>query len=373
MSGRRSALIEPLDSGYAVEFDTIDRDDWNALLLKFSDASFYQTWEFGALRWGQNNVGHVILKANGSVVAAVQLQVIPLPFLRTGVTYINWGPMWRLEGSQPNFTHLRNIVRALRTEYSSNRGYLLRILPKVIPGDVREEVCRVFVEEGFDWKPDPQQTVLLDLSPSLEDIRRKFSRNVRRSLAYAEKQNLEIADRNDDIGCSAALKIAQEMRSRKGIGGLTDQVQIADIHRALPEFLKLKLLVCSLEGEPVAALGWPTIGKVGFPLFGGTGNKALKLKASFLLWWRMISYYKLQGFHSCDLAAIDRKRNPGGYLFKRGFVGNDYEETEHYIGQFDSYRSRLFFLLVSMGQSLLPIIRRIRARYRRRSPLKASR
>ena len=136
------------------------------------------------------------------------------------------------------------------------------------------------------------------------------------------------------------LRVAGEMKDRKGYFG-GDQGELIATHKELPESLKLKMLVCVYDNEPIAALGWPIIGSIGLPLVGGTGNKALKLNASYLLWWKMIEYYKAHGFRGLDAGGVSEERNPGGYLFKTGLLGKDFDCPNQFIGQFDAWGSRL--------------------------------
>jgi len=230
------------------------------------------------------------------------------------------------------------MLRGLYTEYTVRRGYLLRVLPKILEGEDDVTVRNIFEEENYSWKPDPLETVIIDLSPSLEQVRQNLHRSWKRSLKDAEEHKFTLLEGSDDHVCAMLLKVANEMKDRKGYFG-SDQEELIAVHRDLPDPLKLMIAVCLLEGEPVAALGWTKIGSVGIPLVAGTGDKALKLKASFLLWWKMIEYYKENGFPKVDTAAVNLNRNPGGYFFKTGLAGKHFSGPNRFIGQFDACES----------------------------------
>ena len=342
-SSKKEAGIEnmkDIEPGYRVEIDKIQKDLWHNLLLQFDDASFYQTWSYGEIHSGKNRISHLVLKKSAKVVGMAQVWIYRIPLLRVGTAYVNWGPMWRVKGEATDIGHLRNMLRGLYNEYVIRRGYLLKILPKVIGDQQNNALKELYVKEGFSCSEDPLQTVVLDLSVSLEELRRNLSRSWRRSLAAAEEQQLDIIEGNDEDVCQMVRKIANEMKDRKKYFG-GDQDELIAANKVLPDGLKLRMMVCTFNKEPIAALGWPTVGKIGMPLVGGTGNKALESKASFLLWWKMIQYYKLNGFRGLDAGGVNEERNPGGYLFKTGLVGKRFKEPSQFIGQFDACKNPL--------------------------------
>ena len=55
-------------SEYDVEVDGVDEQQWETLLKDFSDATIYQTWSYGAVRWGSENLSHLTLKCGDEVV-----------------------------------------------------------------------------------------------------------------------------------------------------------------------------------------------------------------------------------------------------------------------------------------------------------------
>jgi hypothetical protein len=335
--------MHELDAGYSVEIDKIDKSRWHELLKEFDDATFYQTWSYGERFWGRDGMSHVVLAHEGRAVAIAQVRIFRSPIPGVGAAYLNWGPLWKRNGEGVDRDRLRNILRALRNEYVLGRKLNLRILPKIYLQPDSEDIKGLFLDEGFSHSPDHLRTFAVDLSPSIEVIRQNLHKSWKGSLKFAEKQALDVREVTDAGQFAVVAALGQEMRDRKKFSG-GDNKAALEVDADLPRELRLKILLCSHQGEPVAALAWSNIGKVSFPILGGTGHRALQYKASFLLFWRMVESSKDNGLSFCDLAGVHEKRNPGGYFFKKGLAGKDAQEMT-YVGQFDAYHSYASFFL----------------------------
>jgi hypothetical protein len=88
------------NSQYKVDIDHMGRTEWSNLLLEFDDATIYQTWSYGAVRWGEKNLSHLILRQDEEIIGAAQIVTRKVPHLRAGVAFIPWGPLWKKRGEQ---------------------------------------------------------------------------------------------------------------------------------------------------------------------------------------------------------------------------------------------------------------------------------
>ena len=265
----------------------------------------------------------------------VQARIAKIPGSPVGIAYINMGPMWRLKNEKTEASHFRNMVRALYIEYVVKRKYSLRIIPNLFDSTENAWTKIVFDEEGFSYSESLGQTVVIDLSIPLEAIRRNLSRKWRQTLQHGEKRDLCFIEGNTEALCRMALGVFREMKGRKSFFG-KDQAEAIEVQKTLPEKLKLNFMVCTHAGEPVAALGWVTFGSTGLPLVSATSRKALDLNAAYVLWWKMIEYYKSHGFSALDMGGVSQERNPGGYYFKTHILGKGFKVPDRYLGQFDA-------------------------------------
>ena len=339
-----------IPAGYHVEIDNVDKTLWSELLMQFDDASFCQTWSYAAVLYGEKNLSHLILKKDGDVIAMAQVGIKKVSSLCTGAN-IHWGPLWRKKDSTLNLNNFSQMISALKSEYAINRCLLLRMWPNEI--DNPENKVRSILEDaGFIYNlAVPQsRTLRLCLIPTLKELRQNLSRKWRQHLRRAEKFSLlDFEYGSSEKHYRIALNIYKEMYDRKQFSTSVDMEKQGLVQKDIPESLKMKILICRLKGEPIAALGWSTIGDTGLSLIAATGDKSLSTYASNLLWWKMIEDMKKRGCTFCDVGGIDPGLNPGGYQFKKGLVGKTGKDEKH-IGQFVLYnnlRSHLLYILIN--------------------------
>ncbi len=340
-----------LSPGYSVEIDKVNAPEWTDLLKKFDDASIYQTWPYGSIRWGENNLSHLVLKKNGEIVAAAQLRIIRFPFIGKGIAYMPWGPVWRLHEKEEDVETIRHMIRAIVEEYVVRRGLLLRVAPNEIEHDGKE-IRSILEAKGFYWESESYRTILLDLRPSIEELRKKLNPKWRNQLNGAEKNELKLIEGTDNELYDTFVTLYNEMLKRKGFTPGVDVYEFRKIQNDLPDALKMKAMICESKGKPVSALIGSLIGHKGIYLLGATGEEGLKLKSSYLLQWQMIQWLKGKGSRWYDLGGIDPEENPGVYHFKEGLGGVDIK----HIGQFEASRGLFSSLLVKYGEKFVKIL-----------------
>ncbi len=344
-------------SDYSVEIDQHGHAEWSEHLQKFDDATLYQTWSYGTKSQGGKELSHILLKHQGKVVAMAQVRILRLPFINRGIAYVYWGPLWRFRGNSCDKDVLFRMLKAMQHEYVVKRKLLLRIVPNIRENQF-DGFESIFSSAGFSMckSLEGQYTSIVDLSPPLKEIRKRFRANWRNHLKQAEKNNLKVIEGNSDELFEKFKITYDEMLARKHF---TDTVNIdtfRESQKDLPEPLKMKIMVCEFKGEPVSAVVCSVIGDTGEYLLGATNNAGMKLKGSYLLQWRMLEWLKNRGCCWYDLGGIDPKRNPGVYHFKTGFRGNNIR----YIGQFESCQSVSSLILIKIGDRLRVVSRRIK-------------
>jgi hypothetical protein len=349
MTGRK---IRPLAPGYTVEADGLDESIWNQHLPRFADANIFQTWSYAQIAEGEHNICNLVLRQHGEVVAIAQARVRQIPLLGAGVAYIRSGPLWRLQDRAPDVEVFRQVIRALRNELVCRRGLALRLYPRIFTEDALN-LGSILVEEGFvEAKEERQErTILMDLKPSLEELRAGMPRHGRSNLRNAERQDLEIVEGCEEELFDRVLTLYSEMIARKKIVKSIDPKEFKRIQQRLPDALKMRIILCSLQGEPCAGVIFSRIGETGIPLVAATGDNGLQCRASFLVQWQMIASFKNMGASIYDMNGINPKKNPGSYSFKKDISGK-YGREVSYQGRFDAAPDRMSRILLHLADWL---------------------
>jgi len=315
-----------------IEIDKIDKNGWNYLMTQFDDASIYQTWSYGTS--AKRNVSHIVIKDGVNILGCCQIILKRSPFYKIGIADIQWGPLCVKKGSIFNPDVLFNIIRGIKEEYAIKRGYFLRLWPHA-KNDRKELLKQILESEGFvrNPLPRPYRTFILDLSSPIETLRKNFLQKWRNCLNRAEKHEFRVVEGTTDELYLIFLKLLDQMVERKKFEMLVNHQEYFNIQKDLPEPLKMKIMICEVSYEPVAAVVCSAIGDTGIYLFGATGQKGLNLNGSYLLQWRMIQWLKQKGIRYYDLGAFNPELNPSVYHFKKGIAGKNGRE-EIFLGEY---------------------------------------
>jgi hypothetical protein len=351
--------MKELHKEYSAEFGHPEKEAWYHLMTRFQDANLYQAWAYDMVRFGDRRVAHMILRKRDVVVAAAQARIVRLPGVRTGIAYVLWGPIWRRKEMPGDPEIFRQTIRALRNEFSVRRGLVLRLHPLAFRGqdDVLKQILN---DEGYGFHDDGRnhRTLIIELTPSLPEIRASLDQKWRNCLNRAEKNSLEIIEGEEESLFDEIRKIYLEMASRKGLVDLSDIEHLKKVQKDLPPGFKLKVVLCRLNGETCAGAIFSAIGATAVYHVGATSNAGMKSNGSYIIQWAFIKWLKENGFLYYDLNGINPETNPGTSHFKRGLGGKKGREVE-FLGKFQVSDSRVSSWFVKGGEFALSGYRQI--------------
>ena len=315
---------------FALQVDGQTSGSWDQILSQFADASIYQTWAYGAVRWGVRSLSHVVLRRNETIVAAAQIRIARLPFLRAGIAYLRWGPLCQSKQTPLDPEAVAAIIRYLKSEYVERRGLALHIIPNAFSREDRAAaILSAFHRSGL--KPETSlghyRTFLVDLSLPVELIRKRLDQKWRNQLNRAEKSDLllEVSDRAEAY--REFLQLYQAMQERKPFETTVDVEEFARIQALLSGPARMRTFLAKTEGCAIGALVCCLLGDTAIYLLGATNERARELKAAYFLHWQAILWLKNHGARRYDLGGIDPEANPGGYHFKSGFGGEEVTQS----------------------------------------------
>ena len=352
--------MHALGPGYTSEVDTVEERTWYQILQEFDDANIYQTWSYATVNHGRRNMSHLILRKKGDVAAIAQARIAKLPFIKAGIAYIRWGPIWRGGGNTPNADTFRQAVRALRNEFVCKRGLVLRLFPLLFNDD---PPCfsAILAEEGFSLSANQTRarTILMDLCAPLEQLREGTRPHWKRELKIAERIGLEVVEGAEDEIFEVFISIYEEMVSRKKFITSNDIDQFRSIQARLPEKFKMKIMLCKSRDRVCAGLVYSAIGKTAIYLFGATSNAGRKTSGSYLLQSRLVERLKQDGVAVYNLNGINPVTNPGTYKFKSDLAGKNGRDV-YFLGRFDSRPGPLRYLCVKCGDAVKIVYQKLR-------------
>jgi lipid II:glycine glycyltransferase (peptidoglycan interpeptide bridge formation enzyme)/peptidoglycan/xylan/chitin deacetylase (PgdA/CDA1 family) len=325
-AAREKELKFKRNLGWQVEVDRATPAGWSEMLALFDDANIYQTSAYGGVRWGEKNLSRLVLKRDGEVLGMAQLRIIRPTPLKFGMAYLRWGPLWERRGRPLDPEVPTRMARAIKDEYVDKRNLFLRVLPNAFAGSQRATTmqaafCR-FTPEPLD-AGNMYRTFVLDLSPSLDELRSRLDKKWRNQLTRSEKNNLRVIAGHGSEEYRTFCQIYSQMRKRKTFETTIDADEFGHIQETLAESQRMRILICADKGVPVAGLVASAMGDSAIYLLGATSDDGLNSKGAYLLQWTLISWLKERGVKSYDVGGIDPEGNPGVYHFKRGLSGVD--------------------------------------------------
>ena len=349
----------PLEAGYTAESDTVDKDEWYRIIDQFSDANIYQTWDYDAIRCGEENISHLVVRSADNIIAAAQARIVSIPILGMGAAYVRWGPFWQPRNQTLDPTAFRLALRALRNEYVCRRGLILRIFP-ILYDDNSHSYTDILSQEGYTPVPEENRgrTLIVDISPPIDDLRKKMDQKWRNCLNKAEKNQLEVIEGTDDSLFADFISLYHALLERKKFEEPNDINEFRTIQRDLPPEYKMRIFLCRSNGISSAGVICATIGETGVYLFGATNDEGMANKGSYLLQWKAIQWMKNNGCRGYNLNGINPLKNPGSYHFKAGLSGKNGRDV-YYLGRFDCYSGGITAKLARTADLLLPLMKKI--------------
>lgn len=343
---------------FTIEIDQISESEWNEQLPRFSDASIYQSWAYGAVCWGSSQLSHLVLRNGDDVVSMSQVRVVRIPLMKAGIAYVRWGPVCCRAEADSDPVIRRSTLEALIQEYSVRRGLMLRLLPQTFVQDSDAvPLHQALTELGFINKSDvrPYHSFLVDLSHPEEVLRAGLSARWRRQLNIAERNDLEISVGRTVDEYRKFRELYGEMMARKQFHTTVDVNEFERIQQRLPDAQRMLTLLCQAGGKAVAGLVVSMVGDTSIYLLAATGDAGLDARGSYLLQWHAMRLLKQSGKRWYDLGGANEAVNPGVFTFKSGMGGT----PVNHLGQFDRSSSRFCDWSVAFAERMRTAARRV--------------
>ncbi len=278
---------------------------------RFSDLTLYQTPAFAEVTAAgrRASTSRALICRGDAVIGACSVRIKQLPLLGWGVAYALGGPLWRRPGATPR--DLQDVLTALRQYYVENQGHCLRLRPRIWQEDEDYEQCaEVLAAAGYQPTPHraPDQTLLLDLTPTLDEIRARFQRRWRQYLNRAERSELTVQTDLRDESFAEFLPIYEELKRVKWFRGI-DGAEMRRVNQQLPPDLRMEVTLCHLDGRLLAGQIASCLGQTCLGIIGAANVEGRDCFAANLVWWERIKRAREAGCTQYDFGGYDPHEN----------------------------------------------------------------
>jgi hypothetical protein len=338
-----------------VLLDKFSDSDWNVLVERFADASLEQTASTTAILRHSEENSRIALRVDGVIRAAANVIILQTPFLKRGLAYVKFGPLWRCRDREIDPDILRSMLSALVAEYVQRRKLALSILQRPSPNHIELEE-KILVECGFRVghpAVDPNR-YLVDLTLDEETQRASLKPKWRYNLKKAERSRLDIREWPASEALPVFKRLHQSMTHRKN---LKEDISVLEgpMHK-LPGTMQTRFFIASKDRQPVATAVVGLFGDTAYYLYGASNKQALQLNAGYILHWYIVNtlrqcpvrWYDLGG----DAIGTGLRQFKAGLVGRRGITLKLQGEFDYCINRTSRLIAWLIFGIRQLRRSL---------------------
>ncbi|MFZ4622402.1 MAG: lipid II:glycine glycyltransferase FemX, partial [Bacteroidota bacterium] len=304
----------------------LSQKEWDTIVSGFNDYSYPQSWCYSHYQAESKGemIEYVAAMMDDMLIGCSAVRIKKYPLLGR-IAYINSGPMMSLssqDGAQsadPN-----DVLNALHEEYVLRRSCTM-IISLAVHTCLDPEIAATISGQGRfqEYAFKSQETIVLDLRKTLKELRSGMEQKWRNQLNSAEKKEVTVEIGQTHETFERYSRLHQDMKNRKALS-LTYHPDIFDKIQSLEHNNdKVDYLLAGKDGADIAGAIVSSSGSTSVYLFGATNTDGMKLKASYLLQWKIIEQAKENGKLWYDLGGINKNMNPGVYHFKSGLGGKE--------------------------------------------------
>lgn len=324
-----------------------ERSRFDDFVRSHPQGSFLQTSAWARVKEKNGWTSQIVVLQEGdSIVGGAQIFRYGLPFGRS-LSYIPYGPLWDgLKKDAP-----AQLLAAL-TESSPSAAILIE--PSYVE---TEEMTAILEAAGFHRAShtyQPQDSLIIDLSQSEEELQANMRQTTRRYIRQAERAGLCVREADPEAEMEPFYQVLTSVSKSQhfGIHG------IAYYQEIWRQFRSAKLFFVEQGKKILGAYFLITDGDRAWELYGGVYPEAKESRASYLLKWEVIRAMKALGVRRYDQWGVapegmSRHELAGVTYFKEGFGG----ERVRLAGSYEKPRQRLYYMFISMAGRFRGLVR----------------
>jgi lipid II:glycine glycyltransferase (peptidoglycan interpeptide bridge formation enzyme) len=305
----------------AAKVRVVDPECFDEVAAGFADVIQEQTACYVRARWGASRLETVTIEREGKTIGAAVIILIRLPLIERGVAVVKWGPLWRRPGASCDASLIEANIAALTEEYVERRRFYLTVMPHADPG-WSEATAAILEKLGFDQGQSltAPARYLVNVSLEPDELRKSLGQKWRYNLKKAEKNDFDIEVLDAADGLDRFMALYDTMLERKRFKDRSSVHTLPDLLAADVAAFRPMIVMVRHDGRDTAGAVIDTSGERAVYLYGATDDRALPLKAGYVLHWWIAEYLCADArVRWYDLGGDDADQ--GLHQFKKGFVG----------------------------------------------------
>ena len=289
-----------------VEWGTQDSEAWDNAHAQAA-GPLQQDWAYGStMLVSGGTVIRAVIQADGVTVGLAQCVVRRFGNLG-GVALCTRGPLWLALLSGKDKAHA---YRSLRQSLPVKGLRFMFVTPN-------EPISKDLGLSPFKRVMTGYATALLDLSPSMEDLRAGLEKRFRHRVGGAEKSELTVHRVGTNVGQYRWLMDAeQQQRDNRGLQGMPLHFVDAYIASRKQPGHNVLTLRADIGRDRVAGMMFLLHGQAATYQIGWTSDAGRDAHAHNLLLYKGMEALKERGIRSLDMGGINTGRSAGIARFK---------------------------------------------------------
>ncbi len=300
----------------------MEKEKWNLFIRENSDGGLLQSWEWGEF---QTSLGRKVIRISKKNDFIANLIKYPLLFNKFYL-YCPRGPILERSKFKNQKLDLSSFIEEIKSIAKKENVIFFRFDPP-FSSDYQFENLKLIKTKPFQ----PQQTLILDLSKSEEELLKDMHQKTRYNIKLAQKKGVKIRE-GSEKDTEIFWTLIQKAAKRNGFK-THPKIYYQKLIEVLGKKNLVKLFIAQIKERPIAAILVAFFNKKGYYLHGGSDYQYRNLMAPYLLQWHAILEAKRRNLKFYDFWGVDPKKWPGLTRFKAGFAPKT--KSISYLGTYD--------------------------------------
>ena len=308
------------------EVRSATQEQWNDWLSGVPGGGhIYQSYEWGEFK---RTIGwrpiRLVLEQNGKIIGAGQFLAWNTPGVPGCLLYCTKGPWLPWDDARA----VRTFFAGVRTVALRENAHTVKIEPEVL--EEQTAVKAVLSDIGFEkfrWDLQFKTTMLIDLTPSEEELLAAMKSKTRYNTRLGAKKGVQIVEDNS-LDAREEFHTMMELTAQRDGFFKRPHDYLFACWQAMYDANRAHLFFAVHEGQKLAGILVFTFGHKYWYTVGASTDEKRNLMPTYQLQWEVMRWAKEQGITFYDMVAIPNPENLseddsmyGLYRFKSGFGG----------------------------------------------------